>query len=91
MAEVEAWLDAEEAAHVAGNEAWAKGDYSVEIPQRGFRCNRDETKRRWREDGAPIDVPPNMVVHLTCRPFRATVPLGLRSAASQCIRTIKVC
>lgn len=56
MSEVEAWLDAEEAAHVAGNEAWEKGDYSVEIPQRGFRCNWDETKRRWREDGAPIDV-----------------------------------
>lgn len=56
MAEVEAWLDAEEAAHNAGNEAWEKGDYSVEIPQRGFRCNWDETKRRWREDEAPIDV-----------------------------------
>jgi GNAT superfamily N-acetyltransferase len=56
MAEVEAWLDAEEAAHKAGNEAWERGDYSVEIPQRGFRCNWNETKRRWREDEAPIDI-----------------------------------
>jgi GNAT superfamily N-acetyltransferase len=56
MAEVEAWLDAEEAAHKAGNEAWEKGDYSVEIPQRGFRCNWDETVRRWKEDEAPVNI-----------------------------------
>lgn len=55
MAEVEAWLDAEEAAHVAANKAWER-DYSVEIPDRGFRCNWDETKRRWQEDEAPIDI-----------------------------------
>lgn len=56
MVEVEAWLDAEEASHKAGNEAWENRDYSVEIPQRGFRCNWDETKRRWQEDEAPIDI-----------------------------------
>lgn len=56
MSEVEAWLDAEEAAHKAGNDAWEKGNYSVEIPERGFRCNWDETKRRWHEDQAPIDI-----------------------------------
>ncbi|WP_449470039.1 hypothetical protein [Sphingobium chungangianum] len=55
MAEVEAWLDAEEAAHVAANKAW-ESDYSIEIPDRGFRCNWDETKRRWQEDEAPINI-----------------------------------
>lgn len=55
MAEVEAWLDAEEAAHVAANKAW-ESDYSVEVPQRGFRCNWDETKRRWRDDEAPVAI-----------------------------------
>lgn len=55
MAEVEAWLDAEEAAHVTANKAW-ESDYSVEVPHRGFRCNWDETKRRWLEDQAPVDI-----------------------------------
>ena len=59
MTEIEAWLDAEEAAHKAGMAAWkaggAFGDYD-DIPARGFRCNWDNTKKLWREHSGGIDI-----------------------------------
>ncbi len=55
IAEVEAWLDAEEAAHKAGELAWVASGYEGEVPSRGFRCNWDTTKKLWRERGG-IDI-----------------------------------
>ena len=56
LVEVEVWLDAEEAAHKAGELAYVANGYEGEVPHRGFRCNWDTTKERWRERGGGIDV-----------------------------------
>lgn len=56
MAEVEAWLDAEEAVYQAANAAWEATDYEGDRPTRGFRCNWDMTKKRWVEGVDPIDI-----------------------------------
>ncbi|QUM74597.1 GNAT family N-acetyltransferase [Sphingopyxis granuli] len=56
IAEVEAWLDAEEAVHKAGKAAWEAGGEYDDIPPRGFRCNWDNTKRLWREHSGGIDI-----------------------------------
>ncbi len=56
VAEVEAWLDAEETAHQAAWAIYEKGDYDVEIPPRGFRCNWNSVKRTWREGTARLDM-----------------------------------
>lgn len=56
MAEVEAWLDAEEAAYQVGRAAWADDGFEGDGPTRGFRCNWDSTKRVWREGGGGIDI-----------------------------------
>lgn len=56
MAEVEAWLDAEEAVYKKAYAAWEAIDYRAEKPSRGFRCNWDTTKRRWQEGQDRIDI-----------------------------------
>jgi GNAT superfamily N-acetyltransferase len=56
LAEIETWLDAEEAAHDIAYEAWKDGGYDGERPVRGFRCNWDTAKRWWREGHQPISV-----------------------------------
>lgn len=56
MAEVEAWLDAEEALYRAGHAAWIAGGYDGDPPVRGFRCNWDSVKRTWREGSARVDI-----------------------------------
>jgi GNAT superfamily N-acetyltransferase len=56
IAEVEAWLDVEEAAHKAGLSAWEANGYEGDVPARGFRCNWDKTKERWREQSGGIDI-----------------------------------
>jgi GNAT superfamily N-acetyltransferase len=55
LVEVEAWLDAEEAAHKAGELAYVANGYEGDVPPRGFRCNWDTTKKLWRERGG-IDI-----------------------------------
>ncbi|WP_213981348.1 hypothetical protein [Sphingomonas sp. dw_22] len=56
MAEVEAWLDLEESAYQTAYAAWEVGGYLEEQPPRGFRCNWDSLKRRWREGIVRIDI-----------------------------------
>jgi len=56
LAEVEAWLDAEEVAYEAAFEAWEANDYEGDAPVRGFRCNWDSAKRAWREGYSKIHV-----------------------------------
>ncbi len=55
LAEVEVWLDVEEAAHKAGEAAYVANGYKGDVPARGFRCNWDTTKKLWRERGG-IDI-----------------------------------
>ena len=55
LTEVEAWLDAEEAAHKAGEAAYVANGYEGDVPARGFRCNWDTTEKLWRERGG-IDI-----------------------------------
>lgn len=56
IAEIEIWLDAEEAAHKAAVSAWEANGYEGHVPPRGFRCNWDTTKKRWLEQPGGIDV-----------------------------------
>ncbi len=56
IAEIEVWLDAEEAAYQVAHEAWVKGQWQDEKPPRGFRCNWDSVKSGWRERGNSLDV-----------------------------------
>lgn len=60
LLEVEAWLDAEEAVYKAGQAAWIDDGYEGDPPPRGFRCNWDSTKKRWREWEGGIDI---LLVH----------------------------
>jgi GNAT superfamily N-acetyltransferase len=56
IAEIELWLDVEEAAFNTALERWEESDYEGERPVRGFRCNWDSAKR-WREEGhTPMSV-----------------------------------
>lgn len=56
LAEIEVWLDAEDAAHKAAELAYVANGYEGYVPPRGFRCNWDTTKKRWCEQGGGIDV-----------------------------------
>lgn len=56
LAEVESWLDAEEAIYKAGETAFMSKGFTGEVPPRGFRCNWDTTKRLWREREGGIDI-----------------------------------
>lgn len=49
IAEIEVWLDAEEAAYDEALRRWEEKRYESDVPARGFRCNWDSAKRWWRE------------------------------------------
>jgi GNAT superfamily N-acetyltransferase len=48
MAEIEEWLDEEEARYSTANEEWKANDYDGQNPVRGFRCNWDSVKKGWK-------------------------------------------
>ncbi|TBZ99467.1 GNAT family N-acetyltransferase [Rhizobium leguminosarum] len=50
LAEIEVWLDDEEAA----SKAWEDSRYEGDPPVRGFRCNWNSAKRWWREGTSKI-------------------------------------
>lgn len=58
MAEIETWLDAEEAVYQTAHKAWEAGGYDddIPVPPRGFRCNWDSVKRSWREGRVRVDI-----------------------------------
>lgn len=55
LAEIEVWLDAEEAVFQRALEVW-EVDYEGDRPVRGFRCNWNSTKKAWREGRSEIYV-----------------------------------
>ncbi len=56
VAEIELWLDAEEAVYKGAEAAWSEAPYDSPKPTRGFRCNWDTVKKSWREGSTPLDV-----------------------------------
>lgn len=56
VAEIEDWLDVEEAAYQKAKAAWEENRYDGDIPPRGFRCNWDTAKRVWEEGKSKLDV-----------------------------------
>lgn len=56
LAEIEIWLDAEEAIYRRASKEWEEADYEGDRPVRGFRCNWDSAKKGWREGRAKIHV-----------------------------------
>lgn len=56
LAEVEVWLDAEEAKYQITNQAWEDGGCEGDQPRRGFRCNWDTVKKGWLEYEQKVDV-----------------------------------
>lgn len=56
IAEVEAWLDAEEAAHQTAMEVCETERWGNEAPSRGFRCNWDSIKQSWRMDHTHVHI-----------------------------------
>jgi len=56
VAEIEVWLDAEEANYKAAEAVSSKEAFDSPMPSRGFRCNWDTVKRGWREESTPLDV-----------------------------------
>lgn len=56
VAEIEVWLDAEEAVYKVAQAAWTEAPFDSPEPTRGFRCNWDTAKRLWREGRTPLDV-----------------------------------
>ena len=56
IADVEAWLDAEEAMYQTAMGIWEAEGWGSERPPRGFRCNWDSTKERWRKGEARVDI-----------------------------------
>ncbi|CDZ31882.1 Hypothetical protein NGAL_HAMBI1145_06500 [Neorhizobium galegae bv. officinalis] len=56
LAEIEIWLDAEEAIYKRASKEWEEADYEGDRPVRGFRCNWDSAKDRWREGRAKMHV-----------------------------------
>ncbi len=56
MAEIEAWLDAEEEAYQVAYALWEGSGYDGAQPIRGFRCNWDSTLARWRDGTDRVDV-----------------------------------
>jgi len=56
VAEIEVWLDAEEAVYKAAEAAWLDAAFDGPEPTRGFHCNWDTIKRNWREGCTPLDV-----------------------------------
>ncbi|RZJ43987.1 MAG: GNAT family N-acetyltransferase [Brevundimonas sp.] len=56
VAEIEVWLDAEEALYEAANEKWLGAPFDRPKPPRGFRVNWDTVKESWHDKRAPLDV-----------------------------------
>lgn len=56
VAEIEVWLDAEEAIYKVAEATWSEAPFSGPKPTRGFRCNWDFIKTNWREGRTPLDV-----------------------------------
>lgn len=56
VAEIEVWLDAEEANYEVAAAAWFASPFDGPKPTRGFRCNWDMVKASWREGRTPLDV-----------------------------------
>lgn len=56
VAEIEVWLDAEEAVYKAAQATWSEAPFDNPEPTRGFRCNWDAVKSSWREGHTPLDV-----------------------------------
>lgn len=56
VAEIEVWLDAEEALYNVAKAAWSETPFDDPKPTRGFRCNWDIVKTSWREGRTPLDV-----------------------------------
>jgi hypothetical protein len=54
LAEIETWLDIEEANYQRASEEWEEADYEGDAPVWGFRCNWDSAKRGWREGRSKI-------------------------------------
>ncbi|MFD1696791.1 GNAT family N-acetyltransferase [Roseibium aestuarii] len=50
LAEIEKWLDEEEATYLAERKAWKAGGCQGNQPAKGFRCNWDSAKR-WLSEG----------------------------------------
>lgn len=55
VAEIEVWLDAEDAVYKVAEAAWRKAPFDGPKPTRGFRCNWDRVKEGWREGRTPLD------------------------------------
>lgn len=56
VAEIEVWLDAEEAVYKVAYAAWCEAPSDGPKPARGFRCNWDTVKKSWREGRTPLDI-----------------------------------
>lgn len=56
IAEIETWLDAEEVNFQRALQEWREADYGGDEPIRGFRCNWDSVKKRWREGVSKLHV-----------------------------------
>ncbi|RWP42428.1 MAG: GNAT family N-acetyltransferase [Mesorhizobium sp.] len=57
MAEIQAWLDAEESIYQAAKTTWVESEgFASDPPVRGFRCNWDSVKRQWRSGDAQVHV-----------------------------------
>lgn len=56
VAEIEVWLDAEEAVYKVAEAAWSQASFDSPKPTRGFRCNWDTVKKSWRAGSTPLDV-----------------------------------
>lgn len=56
VAEIENWLDAEEAIYEAAEATWSEAPFDGPKITRGFRCNWDLVKKNWREGRTPLDI-----------------------------------
>jgi GNAT superfamily N-acetyltransferase len=56
VAEIEVWLDTEEASYKVAERAWREAEFDGAEPTRGFRCNWDMVKTGWSEGDTPLDV-----------------------------------
>ncbi len=56
VAEIEKWLEEEEATYKRAHHAWEVGDCEGEAPTRGFLCNWELVKRSWRGSDGRVDV-----------------------------------
>jgi GNAT superfamily N-acetyltransferase len=54
LAEIEAWLDIEEANYQRASQEWEEADYEGKAPVRGFRCNWDSAVKGWRDGRSKI-------------------------------------